>query len=182
MNHPNITAFKESYMTKSSKMNIVMEYANGGTLRDLIHDKMMVSRLQKQSLQYWTETQILDWFAQICLPIKYIHDRKILHRDLKPINIFLTENRTVKLGDFGVSKILETTNAEANTYAGTRFYLSPEIIGRQPYNQKTDIWSLGVVLYEMCALHRPFAQEQDDINLSQLCDRILNGDFDPIPE
>ena len=101
----------------------------------------------------------MDWFVQICLPIKYVHDRKILHRDLKPINIFMTDSKTIKLGDFGVSKILDSTNGEAMTYAGTKFYLSPEIVNRQPYNQKTDIWSLGVVLYEMCALERPFKND-----------------------
>jgi len=102
------------------------------------------------------EALILNWFTQICLAIKHCHDRKILHRDLKAQNIFLTENDIVKLGDFGIAKVLKNTVEHAVTIVGTPYYLSPEIIQNTPYSFKSDIWSLGVLLYEMCALKPPF--------------------------
>ena len=98
----------------------------------------------------------MNLFTQICLAIKHIHDRKILHRDLKSQNVFLTKQGIVKLGDFGIAKVLQSTVDHAKTIVGTPYYLSPEIIENKPYNFKSDIWSLGVLLYEMCALKPPF--------------------------
>ena len=88
--------------------------------------------------------------------MKHVHDRKILHRDLKSQNIFLTKRDFVKLGDFGIARVLSNTKSAAKTVVGTPYYLSPEIIESQPYSFKSDIWSLGVLLYEMCALTPPF--------------------------
>lgn len=85
-----------------------------------------------------------------------MHDRKILHRDLKSQNIFLTDKGMIKLGDFGIARVLSETKSKAKTVVGTPYYLSPEIIQSQPYSFKSDIWSLGVLLYEMCALMPPF--------------------------
>jgi NIMA (never in mitosis gene a)-related kinase len=90
------------------------------------------------------------------LALKHCHDRKILHRDLKSQNIFLTNKGMIKLGDFGIARVLSNTKSRAKTIVGTPYYLSPEIIESQPYNFKSDIWSLGVLLYEMCALAPPF--------------------------
>ena len=84
--------------------------------------------------------------------MKHVHDRKILHRDLKSQNVFLTKKGLVKLGDFGIARVLSNTKSRAKTVVGTPYYLSPEIIESSPYNFKSDIWSLGVLLYEMCAL------------------------------
>ncbi len=86
------------------------------------------------------------------MALKHCHDRKILHRDLKSQNIFLTKRGMVKLGDFGIARVLSNTKSRAKTIVGTPYYLSPEIIESLPYNFKSDIWSLGVLLYEMCAL------------------------------
>lgn len=99
---------------------------------------------------------VLNWLVQILLALKYLHDNKLLHRDLKPQNLFLTANGIVKLGDFGVAKILEGTGALAHTQIGTPFYLSPEICENKPYDAKSDMWSLGCVLYECLALRPPF--------------------------
>jgi NIMA (never in mitosis gene a)-related kinase len=99
-----------------------------------------------------------------------------LHRDLKAGNIFLTKNGIVKLGDFGIAKVLNSTIEKAVTIVGTPYYLSPEIIENKPYNFKSDIWSLGVLLYEMCALKPPF----NGSNIHMLAMQIVRGQFQPL--
>ena len=84
--------------------------------------------------------------------MQYIHDLKILHRDLKTSNMFLTSNGTIKIGDFGISKVLEETAQNAETVVGTPYYLSPEICQNKPYSFKSDVWSIGCILYELCTL------------------------------
>ena len=118
----------------------------------------------------------MDWFTQISLALKHVHDRKIIHRDLKTSNIFLTKENTVKLGDFGIATVLNNTSANAKTVIGSPYYLSPEIIDNKPYNFKTDIWSLGVILYELCALSPPF----NGNSLSYLAIKIVRGEFTPL--
>ena len=93
---------------------------------------------------------------QICFALKHIHDKKIIDRDLKSQNIFLTKKGLVKLGDFGVAKNLQNIWKKASTLIGTPYYLSPEIVMSKPYSFKSDIWSLGVLLYEMTSLKMPF--------------------------
>ena len=122
-----------------------MDYANGGDLCQKIKN-------QREKGKYFSENQILDYFTQICLAIKHIHDRKILHRDIKSQNIFLMKDNKIKLGDFGIAKCLNNTFEKAKTLIGTPYYLSPEIINDKPYDYKSDIWSLGILLYEICAL------------------------------
>ena len=84
--------------------------------------------------------------------MKHCHDRKVLHRDLKAANVFLNRRGISKLGDFGASIVLTSTRAKAKTMIGTPEYLSPELLKGKPYNQKSDIWALGILLYEMMAL------------------------------
>lgn len=140
-----------------------MEYADGGDLSDLVKNC-------KTKLEHLSEGKILNFFTQMCLAIKHIHDRKIIHRDLKAQNIFLEKNGTIKLGDFGIAKVLEQTVAQANTQVGTPYYISPEIIKGKNYSFATDIWSLGVILFEMCALDVPIKAK----NLHGLYMKISN--------
>ncbi|XP_032856143.2 serine/threonine-protein kinase Nek5 isoform X2 [Tyto alba] len=122
-------------------------------------------------------TKILSWFVQISLGLKHIHDKKILHRDVKAQNIFLSNNgKVAKLGDFGIARQLNSTMEFAHTCVGTPYYLSPEICENRPYNNKTDIWSLGCVLYELCALKHPF----EGNSLHQLVLKICRGHFHPV--
>ena len=146
-----------------------MDYANGGDLSNKIKN-------QRKKGKYFSENQILDYFTQICLAIKHIHDRKILHRDIKSQNIFLMKNNRVKLGDFGIAKCLNGTFDKAKTLIGTPYYLSPEIINDKPYDYKSDIWSLGILLYEMCALKMPF----EGNNMPQLYMKISTGNYSPL--
>lgn len=112
----------------------------------------------------------------MCLAIKHVHDRKIIHRDIKGQNIFITKGNTLKLGDFGIAKILNKTMEKAKTVVGTPYYLSPEIIESKPYSNKSDIWSMGVLLYEMCALKPPFNAN----SLQFLALKIVKGSYDPL--
>jgi len=99
-----------------------------------------------------TEQRIWKFFIEMCLGIQYLHANRILHRDIKTINMFLTKNDNIKIGDLGVARELNQTANMAHTVVGTPYYLSPELCEEKPYNNKSDIWSLGCVLYELCTL------------------------------
>ena len=101
------------------------------------------------------EKVIVNWFIQILFGISVLHSKKVLHRDLKSANIFLTSNKTIKIGDFGISKVLDNTSAK--TFVGTPYYLSPEVCENRPYDFKSDLWSLGCILYELCTLGVSFS-------------------------
>jgi NIMA (never in mitosis gene a)-related kinase len=126
----------------------------------------------------FSETEIMNWFVQICMALEYVHGRKILHRDLKSQNIFLTANNTIKLGDFGISRVLENTNDQALTVQGTPYYMSPEICQSKPYTYTSDVWSLGCILYELCTLKHAFSAE----NLLGLVFKIVQDKQDPVPD
>ena len=177
LQHPNIVRFKEVYKTKKGKLCIVMDYADGGDLQGKIKEKYKIKEKNGGQLQYWSEDHVLNWFTQICLALKHVHDRKILHRDLKSQNIFITKNGLIKLGDFGIARVLSDTRSKAKTVVGTPYYLSPEIIKSEPYSFKSDIWSLGVLLYEMCALQPPFNAS----SLHQLAQKIIQGQYAAVP-
>ncbi|XP_013414231.1 serine/threonine-protein kinase Nek1 isoform X2 [Lingula anatina] len=167
MQHPNIVTYKESF-EETGSLYIVMDYCDGGDL---------YGRISAQRGALLPEEQVLDWFVQICLSIKHIHDRKILHRDIKTQNIFLTKAGIVKLGDFGIAKVLNSTVELARTCIGTPYYLSPEICENKPYNNKSDIWSLGCVLYELTTLKHAFEAG----NMKNLVLKIIRGSYPPVP-
>lgn len=169
LDHPNIIEYYENFIQDQAMM-IVMEFAAGGTLHDLIEKQANVET-------YMAEADIAHLFAQIILPMKMVHNRQILHRDLKTQNIFLTKTMDhVKIGDFGISKIL-TSKSKAFTVVGTPCYISPELCEGKAYNQKSDVWALGCILYEMCSLKRAFEAP----TLPALVLKIMRGKFNPIP-
>jgi NIMA (never in mitosis gene a)-related kinase len=167
MKHPNIVAYVESFEERG-QLYIVMDYCDGGD---------MFEKINKQKGVHFPEEQVMDWFVELCLAIKHVHDRKILHRDLKTQNIFLTRNNIVKLGDFGIAKVLKGTGDLAKTAIGTPYYLSPEICENKPYNNKSDVWSLGCILYEMATLKHTF----EAANMKGLVLKILRGKYPKIP-
>ncbi|KAM6346570.1 serine/threonine-protein kinase Nek1 isoform 3-T5 [Podargus strigoides] len=166
MKHPNIVLYRESF-EENGCLYIVMDYCEGGDL---------FKKINAQKGVFFSEDQILDWFVQICLALKHIHDRKILHRDIKSQNIFLTKDGTIQLGDFGIARVLNSTAELARTCIGTPYYLSPELCRNQPYNNKSDIWALGCVLYEMCTLKHAFEAG----NMNNLVLKIIYGPFPPV--
>lgn len=135
----------------------------------------MYQKIRSTNGKRFEETDIIDWFIQICLALHYMHEKRILHRDLKTQNIFLTEGK-VRLGDFGISKVLDEKQQLTNTVIGTPYYMSPEQFRFKPYNYKTDIWALGCLLYEMCNLRHAF----DAQNLSALSVKVLKGNYPPV--
>lgn len=169
LHHPNIIGYYDSFTAEKSLM-IVMEYAPGGTVYDYLQHRLSQNMLLE-------EEEILKKFSQILLAIHHIHSQNILHRDLKTHNIFLSKNRRVlKIGDFGISKVMTKTNA--STLVGSPYYLSPELCQNHPYNQKSDVWALGCILYELATLKRPF----DADNISAIVCKIMRGQYAPISE
>ena len=166
LEHPFIVSYLDSFHERGN-LYIVMEYADGGDLS---------SKIEKQKRNLMSEDEIMHYFIQLALAIKFLHDRKILHRDLKCQNVFLTKNGDVKLGDFGISKVLDSTMQMCKTQIGTPYYLSPEICEGKPYNSKTDIWSLGCILYELCTLKHAFNAN----NMNALIMAIIRGNYSPI--
>ena len=162
LDHPNIIKFIE---VKPSKKNIeiITEYADKGDL----YNQLLI---QKEKNIHFTEETIQDWLIQTCQALKYIHSKHIIHRDIKPHNIFLTKKGSIKLGDFGISKRLNNTLEKAKTFVGTAFYLPPEVINGKKYSYSADIWSLGVTFYQLMTFKPPFNGD----SLPGLLKKIIN--------
>ena len=167
-----LSLIKSNYVVKyydsffeNGDLNIVMEYCDNGDLCNYLSK-------QKQPLK---EDLIWQMFIKITLGLTAIHKMKILHRDLKTLNIFLKKDMEIKIGDLGVAKELNQASF-ASTIIGTPYYLSPEMCEDKPYNQKSDVWALGCILYELCTYRHPFNAS----NHGALILKILNADPDPI--
>merc|ERR1719371_2887 len=144
-----------------------MDYAEGGDLFKMI-DRV------RRACSSLGESQILRWMTQALLALKYIHDKHVLHRDLKSSNFFLSKSNNLKMGDFGIAKVLSCTAACARTQIGTPYYLSPEVCQEKPYTWPSDIWAMGCIFFELCERKVPF----DAANISGLVQKICRG---PIP-
>uniref|UniRef100_A0A8B9CBW5 Serine/threonine-protein kinase Nek11 n=1 Tax=Anser brachyrhynchus TaxID=132585 RepID=A0A8B9CBW5_9AVES len=169
LDHPSIVKFYASFVERDS-FCIITEYCEGGDLDFKIQE-------YKQSGKVFTQRQIIDWFIQLLLGVNYMHERRILHRDLKAKNIFL-KNNLLKIGDFGVSCLLMGSCDLATTFTGTPYYMSPEALKHQGYNTKSDIWSLGCILYEMCCMDRAFSGH----NFLSVVLKIVEGDTPSLPD
>ena len=148
---------------------LILELCENGDLNDKIKEK-------KQKNETFAEKEILHYFYEILQGLYYLHKNRVLHRDLKTLNIFLTKDNHIKIGDFGVSKKLINNNIYAYTFVGTPYYLSPEICQNKAYDEKSDVWSLGVIIYELITLNKPF-DSQSQMGLFM---KILKGKPAPI--
>ncbi|KIW97204.1 uncharacterized protein Z519_02596 [Cladophialophora bantiana CBS 173.52] len=193
LSHPNIVGyFHREHLRQTQELYLYMEYCGGGDLGCVIKEL-------KRKNEYAKEEFVWRIFSQLVTALYRCHygmdppepgsdfsrqndtrplgkGKMILHRDLKPENIFLGEDQSVKLGDFGLSKIMQSHDF-ASTYVGTPFYMSPEICAAEKYTLYSDIWSLGCIMYELCAKEPPFNANSH----LQLVQRIRKGDFKPIP-
>ena len=118
--HKNITTFENFFYNKSRAI-LIMEYAEGGDLHNKIEEQKLIGPFKEKT--------IISWFLELCEAIKYLHQHHILHRDLKPLNIFFTKDNHIKVGDFGLSKVLNSTKDLTGTKSiGTYIYMSPEVL------------------------------------------------------
>jgi len=183
LEHPNIVGFTEYSVDEretSTTLLLVTELCDGGDLATKVKNAKKPENHLPPA--YFPEDQIWAWFIQLTAAVKHAQDRKVIHRDIKTANIFLGKNPgsnqyVVKLGDFGISKVLAGTHDLAKTNVGTPYYMAPELCDNQKYCGKVDIWAMGVVLYELTTLKTPF----DAKNFDALSLKILMGKYAPIP-
>ena len=162
IHNQNVISYKEAFWDDSSStLNIIMEYADDGDLLTKI-------KQMKQEKVYFEEEKIWDYAIQIIQGLKSLHDKNIIHRDLKSENIFLfKKNSLCKIGDMNVSKVLKEKLLRTQT--GTPYYASPEVWMNKPYSFKSDLWSIGCVIYEMCELRTPFNGKDMDELFVNIC-------------
>ncbi|CAE8648962.1 unnamed protein product, partial [Polarella glacialis] len=175
LQHPAIVGYREVFITRSGYICLVMEFADGGDLAGYL-------QLQRQGGRTaLPEMQVLAWLAQLISALRYLHHRNVVHRDIKAKNTFLRSSEAevsvgrLQLGDFGISTVLDSTGSVSSAI-GTPCYASPERMRREAYGASADIWSLGVLAYELCCLRRPFEGEA----FRELADRILEGSYRPV--
>jgi len=167
LNHAHVVRYHESFVASGNRLCIVMEYAPKGTVHSLV---------QGAKPKTLTEDVVWKLTLQSALGLHHIHSLKILHRDIKAENIFLDKDGNAKIGDLGVAKVMTRTVDFAKTLVGTPYYLSPELCENKPYNHKSDVWSLGCVVYEMMTGSHPFNAQ----NQGALFIKILKGKYAPV--
>lgn len=171
LKHPNIVRYYDRIIDRTNTtLYIVMEYCEGGELASVI------TKVSKERQYLDGDFVLRVVVAQLTLALKEYHRQSdgghtVLHGDLKPANVFLDGKQNVKLGDFGLARILNHDMSFAKTFVGTPYYMSPEQMNHMSYNEKSDMWSLGCLLYELCALMPPFTAS----NQKELAGKIREG-------
>lgn len=172
LDHPNIIKYYTSFV-ESGALYIVMELIEGQTLADFISSL-------KEKNQRLVEGKIWRLVIEICAGLRYLHvEKKVVHRDFTPMNLMITKDNHVKIADFGLAKQRGTQSSSSmKTFVGTIQYSCPEIVRNQPYTEKADIWSLGVILYELATLNAPFTGE----NPLAIARKIVEEDYVPLSQ
>ncbi|CAM9768727.1 unnamed protein product, partial [Hapterophycus canaliculatus] len=177
LRHPFIVRYYDRIVDRRrTRLHIVMEHCSTDLAR--------VIKTRRLKGEYLEESFLWNLMCQVVVALEFCHGRvgkgggrrPIIHRDLKPENVFLTSDNVVKLGDFGLAKELSGAQL-AETSVGTPYYMSPELINEQRYDERTDVWSLGCLMYEAAALTRPFNAQ----NQLALAMKINAGKVAPIP-
>ena len=169
LKHPNIISYKDSFNDEDNYFNIVTTFCEGGDI---------YNKIQKQNGEYFSEEQILNWTVQILLGLDYIHKNDIIHRDIKPQNIFIKNRHIICIGDFGIAKIINQIQTQTMTsIIGTPLYMSPESFN-EPNSKyfESDIWSTGCCLYEICNLKHAFGADRWEL----VFNKVRTGKHQPV--
>src|SRR5215472_6710385 len=168
LSHPNIVTIHDiGEDTDTQTSFIAMEYIEGKNLKTLLAEKA-----------HFSYDQIADIIAQVAEAIDYAHRKGIIHRDIKPANIIITTDEKVKITDFGIAKVASSNLTTTGQFLGTPNYMSPEQVSGAPIDGRSDIFSLGVVLYELLTRKKPFSGD----NLTAISYKIVHEDFTPPAE
>ena len=163
VSHKNIIKYYSSFLEKNI-LYIIMEYAELGDLYSLI-------KHYKKHSKFFSELDLWKISSEILSGLDYLHSHNIIHRDIKCLNLFITKDRHIKIGDLGVSAFSSGGENFHYTRVGTPLYISPELVKQKPYDYKTDIWSFGCSLYHLACLEPPFTGG----NLIVLGNNIVKG-------
>ena len=172
IDHVNVVRMHESQVC-GDELVLILEFADAGDLRRHI-------KIRNHERQFLSESEVMLLFLQILIAMEHIHSNSMLHRDLKTANILITSAGMAKIADFGFSKQFEDTvsSAVAKTVCGTPYYMAPEMWKNSRYSSRAEVWSLGVILYELFALERPFVSE----NIKELMGEVCAGRYKPLPK
>lgn len=151
VDHPHIVRYYASFI-EDNTLHILMEYIDGGDLHKAI-------RAQRDRHRLFSETKLWRIAYELTLAVQYLHSCRIVHRDIKPLNVLLTREGRVKLGDLGVSRLVAGTEVLRDSRVGTPLFLAPELVKQEVYDFKVDVWALGCVLYTTAQQETPFKGE-----------------------